>query len=91
MVFSITWTLSGEPLPDDPALVALRPDDPIDLVPGFRYVLYLAHDATDETLHVVGPGAWERSPADRQFRRHPDAPDSLPGAVSPDDLAEPGR
>jgi hypothetical protein len=87
--FSVTSTLEGAAPRDDPIQIALDPDEPLDLHPGFRYVLYLEDGGTSEAFTVVGPGAFERSPGGSTFNRIASAPHGLPPSVTLADVASP--
>jgi hypothetical protein len=84
--FSVTETLAGAAPEQDPLWVRLDRETPLDLVPGFRYVLYLHPDG--DRYVVVGPGAFEQPPGNSSFSRFPEAPDGLPPTVDASDLAE---
>ncbi|WP_282947185.1 hypothetical protein [Cellulomonas endometrii] len=85
--FSVTETLAGTTPTQDPLWVRLEAETPLDLVPGFRYVLYL-HPDDDNRYVVVGPGAFEQPPGSSSFSSLPEAPDGLPATVDAADLAE---
>jgi hypothetical protein len=87
--FSVTDTLAGAAPAEGTTWVSIDPDTPIDLQPGFRYVLYLEQDEGAASYSIVGPGVFERSPGDSDFRRLPEAPDGLPAAVTLAQLTEP--
>jgi hypothetical protein len=90
--FSVTETLAGTAPAEDPVRVRLDRSAPLDLVPGFRYVLYLvpeiSDDGTNDTFTVVGPGAFEQPPGSATFTRLDAAPESLPENVSVRDVTE---
>jgi hypothetical protein len=87
--FSVTSTLAGSAPPEDPIWVALDPAAPLDLHPGFHYVLYLQDDAGGAAYTVVGPGAFEQPPGTSSFSRIAGAPDGLPASVSLADVTAP--
>lgn len=87
--FSVTSTLAGSAPPEDPIWVALDPGEPLDLQPGFHYVLYLEDDAGDAAHTVVGPGAFEQPPGTSSFSRIAGAPVGLPESVTLADVAAP--
>jgi hypothetical protein len=87
--FSVTSTLVGVPPAEDPIRVALDPAEPLDLHPGFHYVLYLEDGADGEPYTVVGPGAFEQPPGASSFSRVARAPDGLPDAVTLADVVSP--
>jgi hypothetical protein len=78
--FSVTDTLVGT-APDDPLWVQLD-RSPLELHPGFHYVLYLNATENDEHFTIVGPGAFERPPGGSTFSRPPGAPETLPASVT---------
>jgi hypothetical protein len=87
--FSVTSTLVGDPPGEDPIRVALDPAEPLDLHPGFHYVLYLEGDADAGAYTVVGPGAFEQPPGASSFRRIAGAPAGLPESVTSADVISP--
>ncbi|WP_454050496.1 hypothetical protein [Cellulomonas sp. Marseille-Q8402] len=82
---SVTSTLAGAAPADDPIWLALDPAVPLELHPGFRYVLYLEEDVSG-SYTVVGPGAFEQPPGATSFSRIAGAPDGLPGSVTLSDV-----
>lgn len=85
--FSVTETLAGTTPTQDQLWVRLEAETPLDLVPGFRYVLYLDPEDDDRYV-VVGPGVFEQPPGSSSFSSLPEAPDGLPATVDAADLAE---
>lgn len=86
--FSVSETLRGEPPVDDPLWIDVGGADPVELQPGFRYILYLRDvEAEHGAFTVVGPGAWEQPPGSPDFAGQDRAPAGLPDRIDEADVA----